>query len=66
MQNGIFGSPSKGKQGNIILNISNIIEAKLNSKKDKFCSLSNLCFTLSKFISLLMEKEDPKSLKNDM
>ena len=34
MQNGIFGSPSKGKQGNIILNISNIIEAKLNSKKD--------------------------------
>ena len=34
MQNGIFGSPSKGKQGNIILNISNILEAKLNSKKD--------------------------------
>jgi len=34
MQNGIFGSPSKGKQGNIILNISNILEAKINSKKD--------------------------------
>ena len=32
IQNGIW-LPSKGKQGNIILNISNILEAKLNSKK---------------------------------
>mgnify|MGYP006108387551 FL=1 len=34
MQNGIFGSPSKGRNGNIIFNISNILEAKINSKKD--------------------------------
>ena len=34
MQNGIFGSPSKGRNGNLILNISNILEAKIHSKKD--------------------------------
>ncbi len=34
MQNGVFGSPSKGKQGNIIFNISNILEAKVNTKND--------------------------------
>ena len=34
MQNGIFGSPSKGKQGNIIFNISNILEAKVNTRDD--------------------------------
>ena len=42
MQNGIFGSPSKGKQGNIILNISNILEAKLNSKKDTIKSTKKI------------------------
>ena len=42
MQNGIFGSPSKGKQGNIILNISNILEAKLNSKKDTIGSTKKI------------------------
>lgn len=42
MQNGIFGSPSKGKQGNIILNISNILEAKLNSKKDTISSTKKI------------------------
>lgn len=42
MQNGIFGSPSKGKQGNIILNISNILEAKLNSKKDTINSTKKI------------------------
>lgn len=34
MQNGIFGSPSRGKQGNISLNFSNILEAKVNTKND--------------------------------
>ena len=34
MQNGIFGSPSRGKQGNISLNFSNILEAKINTKND--------------------------------
>ena len=42
MQNGIFGSPSKGRQGNIILNISNILEAKLNSKKDTINSTKKI------------------------
>ena len=34
MQNGIFGSPSRGKQGNISLNFSNILKAKINTKND--------------------------------
>ena len=42
MQNGIFGSPTKGKQGNIILNISNILEAKINSKKDTINSTKKI------------------------
>ena len=42
MQNGIFGSPSKGKQGNIILSISNILEAKINSKKDTINSIKKI------------------------
>ena len=34
MQNGIFGSPGYGRNGNVIFNISNILEAKIHSKKD--------------------------------
>lgn len=34
MQNGIYGSPSNRKTGNIGLNIGNILEMKIKSKKD--------------------------------
>ena len=34
MHNGVFGSPSKGKAGNISFGISNILELKTRSKKD--------------------------------
>ena len=34
MENGIYGSPSKGESGNINLNINNVFEMKVKSKKD--------------------------------
>ncbi|GIS07929.1 MAG: hypothetical protein CM15mP112_00410 [Flavobacteriales bacterium] len=34
MENGIYGSPSKGESGNINLNINNVFEMKIKSKKD--------------------------------
>jgi len=34
MNNGIFGSPSKGRSGNISFGVSNILEMKTRSKKD--------------------------------
>ena len=34
MNNGIYGTPSKGKRGNITLGISNILEMKIKSKRD--------------------------------
>ena len=33
-QNGIFGSPSRGRNGNLNFNISNIFEMKVKSRKD--------------------------------
>jgi lipopolysaccharide assembly outer membrane protein LptD (OstA) len=42
MQNGIFGSPSTGKQGNISLNFSNILEAKINTKNDTLNSTKKI------------------------
>ncbi len=34
MENGIYGSPSRGETGNINLNINNVFEMKVNSKND--------------------------------
>ncbi len=34
MQNGVYGSPGKGKSGNITFNLNNILELKTRSKKD--------------------------------
>lgn len=34
MENGIYGSPSRGETGNINLNINNVFEMKINSKND--------------------------------
>mgnify|MGYP001183861323 FL=1 len=34
MENGIYGSPSRGETGNISLNINNVFEMKVNSKND--------------------------------
>jgi len=34
MENGIYGSPSKGESGNINLNVNNVFEMKIKSKKD--------------------------------
>ena len=34
MQNGIYGSPSSFKSGNINLNIGNLVDMKLKSIKD--------------------------------
>ena len=42
MQNGIFGSPSRGKTGNINLNIANIFEMKVRNKKDSTEKINKL------------------------
>ncbi|MBH70816.1 MAG: hypothetical protein CMP69_06295 [Flavobacteriales bacterium] len=34
MENGIYGSPSKGRNGNIGFNLNNILEVKIKSSKD--------------------------------
>ena len=34
MQNGIFGAPSKGKNGNINFSLGNILEMKVRNNKD--------------------------------
>ena len=33
MENGIYGSPSKGESGNINLNINNVFEMKIKKQK---------------------------------
>ena len=33
-QNGVYGSPSSGEQGNIHLSLSNILEMKVDNKED--------------------------------
>ena len=42
MQNGIFGSPSRGKTGNINLNIANILEMKVRNKRDSIEKIEKL------------------------
>ena len=42
MHNGIFGSPSKGRAGNISFGISNILEMKTRSKKDTVETLKKI------------------------
>jgi hypothetical protein len=42
MHNGIFGSPSKGRTGNISFGISNILEMKTRSKKDTVETLKKI------------------------
>ena len=42
MNNGIYGSPSKGKSGNISLGLSNILEMKIRVKKDTIETLKKI------------------------
>jgi len=42
MNNGVYGSPSKGKSGNITFGISNILELKTRSKKDTIETLKKI------------------------
>ena len=41
-EGGIFGSPSKGKQGNINMNIGNILEMKVKNNRDTVNSLKKI------------------------
>jgi len=42
MQNGIYGSPSNRKNGNINFNLGNILEAKIRNKKDTITTFKKI------------------------
>ena len=42
MENGIYGSPSKGRNGNIGFNLNNILEVKIKSSKDTLNNMKKI------------------------
>lgn len=41
-QNGVYGSPSSGEQGNVRLSLSNILEMKVDNKKDTLNTIKKI------------------------